>query len=172
MSEVRRYWEGFLEIVSILKALIAADREGDWQAHLQVTQNLSPVFRECNSISYLRYASWYVEKMTKLPQDHPEIYEQFMQGHFVVKQNNREPYAVAPDMKLEQTMQTSKKSVKGIIGQTRQVAYVSQWEILYHEILAISNSFRQLINAKEGYRGTVIHHELSGNVSGRLSSYM
>ena len=57
MSEVCRYWEGFLEIVSILKALIAADREGDWQAHLQAMQNLLPVFRECDSVNYLRYAS-------------------------------------------------------------------------------------------------------------------
>ena len=122
-------------------------------------QNLLPVFRECDSINYLRYASWYVEKIGKLPQDHPEIYERFMQGHLVVKQNNREFNTVAPDMKLEQTIQRSKKSVKGIIGQTRQVAYISQLEIVYHEILAISNSFRQLINPEVGYRGTGTHHE-------------
>ena len=95
----------------------------------------------------------------KLPQDHPEIYEKLMQGHFVLKQNNREFNAVAPDMKLEQTIQRSKKSVKGIIGQIRQVAYVSQWEIVNHKILAIRNSCRQLINAEVGYLGTVIHRE-------------
>ena len=50
--------------------------------------------------------------MGKLPQDHPEIYEKFMQGHLVVKQNNREFNAVAPDMKLEQAIQRSKKGVK------------------------------------------------------------
>ena len=50
MSEMCEYWEGFLEIVLILKALIAADREGDWHAHLQATQNLLPVFRECDCI--------------------------------------------------------------------------------------------------------------------------
>ena len=99
--------------MSILKALIAADREGDWQAHLQAMQNLLPGFRECDSIKYLRYASWYVEKMRKLPQDHPEIYVKFMQGHFVVKQNSGEFNAVAPDMKPEQTIQRSKKNVKG-----------------------------------------------------------
>ena len=73
-------------------------------------------------------------------------------------------------MKLEHTIQRSKKSVKGSIGQTRQAAYVSQWEIVYHEILPISNLFQQLINAKVVYRETVIHHELGGNVSGHLSS--
>ena len=77
---------------------------------------------------------------------------------FFVKQNNREFNAVAaPDMKLEQTIQRSKESVEGISGQRRQVAYVSQ--IMCHEILAIRNSFRQLINAEVGYCGTVIHHE-------------
>ena len=170
MSEMCQYWERLLEIVSILKALIAADREGDWKAHLQTMQNLLPVCRECDSINYLRYASWYVEKMRKLPQDHPEIYEKFMQGFLVVKQNNGVFNAVAPDMQLEQTIQRSKKSVKEIIGQTRQVAYVSQSEIVYHEILAISNSFQQLINAKVGHRETVIHHEFGGNVSEHLSS--
>ena len=57
--------------------------------------------------------------MGKLPQDHPEIYVKFMQGHFVVKQNNRQFNAVVPDMKPEQTIQRSKKSVKEITGQTR-----------------------------------------------------
>ena len=123
-------------------------------------QNLLPVFRDYDSINYLRNASWHAEKkIGKLPQDHSEIYEKFMQGHFVVKQNNREFNAVAPDMKLEQTIQRSKTSVKGTIGQTRQVAYISQWEVVYHEIFAISNPFQQLISAEVGYCRTVIHHE-------------
>ena len=108
--------------------------------------------------------------MKWLLQDHPETYEKFMQGYFVVKPNSGEFNAVTPDMKLEQTTQRSKKSVRGIVGQTRQIAYVSQWEIVYHEFLAISNSFQQLINAKVGYRETVIHHELGGNVNGHLIS--
>ena len=41
MSEVCRYWEGFLEIVSILKVLIAADREGDWQAIFKQTEPIA-----------------------------------------------------------------------------------------------------------------------------------
>ena len=77
--------------------------------HLKAMQNLLSVFRECDSINYLRYASRYVEKMTKLLQDHSEIYEKFMQGYFVVKQNNGEFNAVAPDMKLEQTIFVKKK---------------------------------------------------------------
>ena len=39
----------------------------DWEGHLQIVQNLLPVFRESGSINYLRHASLYVEKMRKLP---------------------------------------------------------------------------------------------------------
>ena len=47
----------------LLNNLIASDRDGDWEGHLQEVQDLLPIFRECDSINYLRYASWYVEKM-------------------------------------------------------------------------------------------------------------
>lgn len=61
-SEMCRYWDTFLYLVNLLKLLIAADRNGDWDSHLQAIQKLLPVFREFNSINYLRYASWYLKK--------------------------------------------------------------------------------------------------------------
>ena len=41
--------------------------------------------------------------------EHPEIYELFLSGHFVVKTTTNSFNGVAPDMKLEQTIQRSKK---------------------------------------------------------------
>ena len=57
-----------------------------------------------NSIDYLRYTSFYLEMMRKLPEQFPEIYEQFLKGNFVVKTKSRTFNCVAPDMKLEQTI--------------------------------------------------------------------
>ena len=47
-----------------------------------------------------------------------------MQGHFVVKQRYGSFNSVAGDMELEQTIQRSQKSTRGIIGQSRQSEYV------------------------------------------------
>ena len=66
-SEVCRYWDGLINLSTLLKSLIACDRNGDWEGHLKTVQKLLPVFRESDSINYLRYASFYVEKMRKLP---------------------------------------------------------------------------------------------------------
>ena len=67
--------------------------------------------------------------MRKLPQTYPEIYDNVFKGHFVVKQSQGNFNAVAGDLKLEQTINRSQKSVGGIIGQTRQREYVTKWEL-------------------------------------------
>ena len=50
-----------------------------------------------------------------------------MKGKFVVKTNTGNFNAVAPDMKLEQTIQKSKKGTGGIIGQTKKDSFVTEW---------------------------------------------
>ena len=52
--------------------------------------------------------------------------------------------AVEADMALEQTISRWQKSASGIIGNTRKKKFVAMWEIIYHEMLAISNLFREL----------------------------
>ena len=162
-SELCRYWNILASSIENLKKLIAADGDGDWHGHLRAVTNLLPLFAECDSINYLRYGSLYLECMRKLPETHPQVYEQFFRGNFVVKTNPGTLNAVSPDMKLEQTIQRSQKSSKGVIGQTRQANYVSEWEVVYHEILAISNTLRYLIRSNIGNREYELHHELYGN---------
>ena len=92
------------------------------------------------------------------------MYQQFKAIHmFVGKTNTGSFNDVAPDMKLEQTIQRSKKGAGGIIGQTKRSPFVSERELVYHEILGISNSFSEII--KPGKLSDIdlnLHHELSG----------
>ena len=143
--------------------MIAADRTGDCEGHLDAFENLLPIFRECDSINYVRNATFYSESMCRLPTDNPAIDEMFMKGYFVINESHRKFSGVSPDMKLEKTVQRAQKSSSGIIGQTRQISYVSEWEVVYHEILAISNAFRRLTNSTLGASESELHHELDGN---------
>ena len=68
-----RFLKILLDLTIRLKHLIIADRENNWEAHLTAVQNLLPVFRSAVSTHYLRYASWYLEKMRIPPTEHPEI---------------------------------------------------------------------------------------------------
>lgn len=53
------------QLTKMFKSLVATDSKGDWDVHLQVIQDILPVFREFNNDHYLRYASWYFEKKKK-----------------------------------------------------------------------------------------------------------
>ena len=72
--------------------------------------------------------------MRKLAHEHPEVYKHFQEGKFVVKTNAGYFKAVAADMKLEQSIQRSKKDPGGIIGQTNHQAYATEWELACHEV--------------------------------------
>ena len=86
--------------------------------------------------------------MRKLPTDYPIIYDQFKKGKFVVKTNTRFFRAFGADMKLEKTIQRSKKGSGGIIGQTKQEAFVIEWELVYHEVLAISKCHKEITGSQ------------------------
>ena len=72
-----------------------------------------------------------------------------MTGKFVVKTKKGSSNAVLLDMKLEQTIQRSKKSTSGIIGQSKQTSY--------HEIIAVSNIFTNITSHGLGFRETDLH---------------
>ena len=48
-------------------------------------QRLVPAFCISGNKNYLRYASWYLEKMRKLREEYPQIYKHSQEGKCLVK---------------------------------------------------------------------------------------
>ena len=93
----------------MLHNFISAGSEGDWEGHVHAIQDLLLVFCEAGCINYLRYATWYLEKMRRLDQEHPDIHTEFLAGKFVVQTSTGTFKAMFLDMKLEQTINRSQK---------------------------------------------------------------
>ena len=159
--ETAKYWNTFIEMVSLIKDLIRADREGDWELHLYTVQRLLPLFAIFDKVNYLRWASLYLEDMRRLPETHPEVHRQFMEGNFVVKRTAGLFKAIAVDLALEQTINRSQKSSSGIIGSTKSKKYVAEWELIYHEMLSISNLHRELTGVSNSYYQLSTNHEFT-----------
>ena len=139
VSETFAFWDRFVKMVSILRDLVRADREGTWDLYLQSVQAVPPLFARCDWISYLRWGSVYLEDIRKLAQDAPSVFENFKAGKFVVEQTEVQFTAVGADVCLEQTINRSQKNAGGIIGSTKRKQSVTQWEMIHHEMLAIVN---------------------------------
>lgn len=171
-SEMCEYLEQFQHMASVIKHAVASDREGNFHLHISSVEKSLAIFREHDCLNYLRYGSYYLESTKTLEATHPEIFKCFLRGQFVVKDKGAGNFnAVAPDMKLEQSIQRSSKSVGGIVGQTKNLAIAVEWQLIFHEILLISNNFREIMNdiSMDHSESARVHHELTGRKADMLN---
>ena len=73
-------------------------------------------------------------------------------------------------MSLEQTINRSQKSASGIIGSTKKKEFDAQWEIMYHEMLAVVSIQRQISGVSVPSTELTVGQEF--NVSSTLNSVM
>ena len=138
-----------------------ADREGDWNLHLHTVQCILSFFALFDCVNYLRWCSPYLEDMLRLLETAPRIYQAFLQGQFVVNRTPGKFKTVAADQSLEQTINRSQKSSGGIIGSTRKKDFVAEWEMINHEIIAVSSFHWELSGSKPFYHELTVNPEFS-----------
>ena len=88
--------------------------------------------------------------MRKLPDEYPDIHSEFMEGKPGFKTTNSSFYAVSPQMNirtLEQQTKRSQETAGGIVGKKTD-SYVSTQELVYDEILVISNCYSNIAKCK------------------------
>ena len=103
-------------MIDLIKYFISSDREGNWQLHVSCVQSSKAILQEFDAVNYLRYGSYYLEKIKILEVEHPELYRRFVMSEFVVRDSVGSFNAVTPEMKLEQSIQRASKSQGGIVG--------------------------------------------------------
>ena len=83
----------------------------------------------------------------------------------MLKINHHFFYAVAPAFKLEQTIQKASKGSDGIVGQVKNLSFTIEWQLTFHEIMLISNNFREKLNENSMKCSDISypHHEFKGN---------
>ena len=165
-SEICKYLAVFQEIFKCIKNLVAADRDGDWHLHVEAVRSAMPIFRGFDAINYIRYASFYLEKIQVLQITHPSLYEKFKLGYFVVRDRQQSYFSsVAGDLKLEQSINRFSKGMGGYVcvGSAGNVSAVAEFELLFHEILQIINFVDELMGSKLKHLDTNIQHSLHGS---------
>ena len=99
-----------MKMVDILKMYLKAERLGDWQLHLKATADMLPFFAATGHNNYLKSSYLYLQQMHELPTTHPDVYHNFSQGLFVVRQGNREWAGIPTDQIIEQCLMQNLKT--------------------------------------------------------------
>ena len=120
LSETFQYWDRFIALVAILRNLVKADHEGDWNLPLHTVQCILPFFALFDCLNYLQCCSLYLEDMRHLPETAPGIHQAFLQSQFVAKRTPRKFRAVVADQSLEQTISHRRVVVVSLVVRGRK----------------------------------------------------
>ena len=78
----------YLQYVAVLKQFIFAERTSDWFLHIEATKNMLNLFASSGHINYAKSARFYVQKMQKLCEEFPWLYQEFQDGFHAVRRSN------------------------------------------------------------------------------------
>ena len=153
-----KYWVSFLEAGDLLLKLIRADKEANFQLHLEIVMEMFPFFHLAGRVNYARYSPVYVSEMRQLETKQPEMHKFLMKRGFVVCRSKRKGFNCVPsDQALEQTINREAKGTGGEIGFTLCKAALLRWILTRHVSGEYSEVFQQLFENKSEYN---VHEEL------------
>ena len=105
-------------MVDILLDFNRANREGNWQLHLDSFATMLPWLTVYGHTNYARWGPAYMAEMKRLSESAPEVHREFMIGNFVIKRSKHRFNQVPPDQATEWMNRMCKIS-NGIIGITQ-----------------------------------------------------
>ena len=62
--------------------------DGDFELYVKVLDELCPWLFAFDHTNYARWVPVHVKDLVELPVKHPEVYEEFMKGNFVVQRSH------------------------------------------------------------------------------------
>ena len=107
-------WLMYIDMVTILQSFIKAERTGNWELHLQTVHDMLPYFAAAGHNLYTKSAYLYLQKMTELKEDHPDVYKNFMEGSFVLRRSDRYWAGLSSDLVIEQVLMRNLKTSGGL----------------------------------------------------------
>ncbi|EDO31470.1 predicted protein [Nematostella vectensis] len=108
----------YMRMVMEMLLFVRAVRTGDWKLHLTSLELLTKYFFAHDRLNYARMVPLYLPEMQMLEATDPAIYQEFMEGNWIVNKNPNVSFcAVGADNALEQINRSMKVS-GGLVGIT------------------------------------------------------
>ena len=96
-----------------MRAFIRAERSGDWSLHLNATAGMMPFFCTMDRMKYSRWPPIYLADMNSLPERHPVVFEEIMNGNHAVSRSKQAFAQFWTDMALQQSINLDSKRKGG-----------------------------------------------------------
>ena len=137
--------------------LIRADREADFELHLEAVEEVIPYFFLTGRINYARYTPIYLAEMMDLEETVPDMFSFLMSGGFVVRRSESSFNCVPTDQALEQSINREAKSRGGMVNFTLRKGALLRWLITRYVTGEYSQCFKSMYQTTKSKKD---HEEL------------
>lgn len=150
------FWHLTMEFQLLILAFVRAQREGIFSLYLQTLNMLMPWMFALDSTHYARWLPVHIRDMTMLSILHPEIYEQFQHGQFVLHKTLNRFSGMAIDQCHEQNNAII-KGTGGAVGLTENPSALRRWTVAGPELARLLTEFEQSVKSDITKKHS--HHE-------------
>ena len=148
-------WRSYMKMVETLLDFIRANREVNWALHLDSFSAMLPWMTIYDHTNYARWGAVYLCEMKNLQNTHTLVYEEFLNGNFVVKRSQLKFNQIPLDQATEWQNKICKIS-NGIIGITRNDTARDKFCITWAErSYHVSHSTRVLFGVDDDANDTI-----------------
>ncbi|KAL0198142.1 hypothetical protein M9458_006682, partial [Cirrhinus mrigala] len=152
-----QFWELVLSMELVIFSLVRSFREANFNLYCQALSALIPFFFANNNVNYARWLPIHLRDMVSLEQTHPQIFNEFQLGKFVVHKTHREFSGIAIDQAHEQANAVVKGD-GGAIGVTEDPSALRQWMVSGPEVSQLVNQYELASEVNEATED-IRHHE-------------
>lgn len=134
-----------MEMVDILRNFVRAERIGNWALHLESVSEMLPYLAASGHNLSTKSIRLYVQRMSKLKDEHPDVYQRFEEGFHVVRRSDRLWAGLSVDLTIEQVLMRSMKTSGGLTrgrGMTEQQHLI--WLLSMPACAEVNNAMQQL----------------------------
>ena len=158
VSQLSKFWNGYVEMVLLLLRFIKAEREGNWKKHLQATADMLPHFFSMDKTNYSRWLPVYLADMSLLEETAPEVHQEFLNGNHAVSRSSQPFSQIWTDMALEQSVNLDSKSKGGIVEISQKEGALERWFVTAHKRAEGTTATKELCGMRNDV-GSVRHKE-------------
>lgn len=113
-SRTSALWMQYMDMIDLLKKFIKAERTGNWRLHLEALSEMLPYLAASGHNNYTKSVWMYLQEMSNLQVDHPEVYQHFENGLHIVRRSDRLWAGLSSDLIIEQELMRSLKISGGL----------------------------------------------------------
>ena len=148
-----------MKMVLEMLQFIRAVRTANWELHLMTLETFTKYFFARDKVTYARMIPLYLAEMKSLKETDLEIYNEFMEGNWVVNKNPDVPFcALGADHALEH-INRSMKVTGGLVGNTLNPSARTKFFLIAPELARLAEEAQEMagLSSKTPKR----HHALS-----------